>query len=113
MVINKSAPGWSAFSRDHYTSLDSSRMGIRIFTHREHDHLFCYDDQQVSTRMWDQELHSRTIIILHYIAINKLSSRMGIRIYTHRIHDHLICYDDQQVGTWLDCILTRSLYFII
>ncbi len=32
-------------------------MGIRIFTHREHDHLFCYDDQQVSTRMRDQELH--------------------------------------------------------
>ncbi len=58
-------------------------------------------------------VHSHAIIILHYIAISMFSSGMGIRICTHRGHDNLFCYDDQQVGTWMNCILPRSLYFII
>jgi hypothetical protein len=54
-MINKSAPGWTAFSCDHYTSLYSDQRihqqdGDQDLYSQLRDHLFSYDDQQVGTR---------------------------------------------------------------
>jgi hypothetical protein len=49
----------------HYIAINkfSSRMGIRICTHGVHDHLCCYDDEQIGTRMG-----SRTALSHDHIA---------------------------------------------
>jgi hypothetical protein len=104
MMINKSAPrSGTALSHDHYTSIYSDQQiqqqdGDQDLYSQVHDHLFIMKVNKLVPG-WDQELHSHTIITLHYIAINKFSSMMGIRIFTHREHDHLFGYDDQQIGT--------------
>jgi hypothetical protein len=82
MMINKSAPGWTAFSRDHYTSLYSDQRihqqdGDQDLYSQVHDHLLFMMINKLAPGR-DQELHFHTIITLHYIATNKFSSRMGI-----------------------------------